>query len=221
MKRLIVVALFFITTISYAQTATPDPNALALGMYQFEDLTSPQIELSGNWYLSGSRLASDLEDSTATFFVDEYADYLVIHRAVTTTDFGTWSICVDSEMCLDVSDYGVGGGIEPVAFGLLDTNSEIVITKDNNNETAFDFMEIVVGDNAITSPVIVYIPLVATPIATQPSYFEYVEATDEVGETYYIRRDRTITTADEFEGSVAVMSFVVLLVILVVLIWKP
>jgi len=216
MKKLIVIAVCIITTITYAQTATPHPNTLSVGLYQFEDLSSPEMELTGNWYISGNTLASDQTDSTATFYVDEFADYLIIHRGVTNTLSGTWSICVDSAMCGIISDYG-NGGIEPVAYSLLDTNSEIVITKLDDNPSGFDFMEIAVGSNAITSPVIVYVPLVATPIATTtPETMTFISGTDG----NYTRIDNSVTTGEQFIGIVLTMMFVVSLVRLAMELWQ-
>lgn len=232
MKKIMIFTLLAFATITQAQTDTPTPtstphnDALVIGMYQFEDLSSPQIELTGTWSVdvdeTTETLVSSEDDATMTFHVNEFADYIIIHREVKPALFGTWSMCIDAMPCLDVSDYSTGMGIEPIAFQLPDTNSQIVITKTNSNESAFDFMTIEIGEGAIwQEPNVIVIPLIATPIPTPaPNDFEYVEATDEVGESYSIRRERVVTIADEFNGYIGVMSLICLFGILVVLLWK-
>lgn len=130
-------------------TSTPHPNALDVGMYQFEDLTSPQIELTGTWSIKVSDttefLSSSENGATLSFHVDSLADYLIIEREVRSTSVGTWSICIDSLPCEAVTDSGNTMSIYPVAIELPDTNSHVVITKTNAMETAFDFMTIQFG----------------------------------------------------------------------------
>ena len=230
MRYIMIFFMLAIATATQAQTATPTPtstphnDALAVGMYQFEDLASPQIELAGTWGTelieTTETLVSSEDEATLTFHVTSIADYLVIYRSVTSTSFGTWSMCIDAMPCLNVSDYGTDG-IEAVAIELPDTNSQVVITKTNDESSKFDFMTISLGESSIVQANIVIVPLIATPASTMtPDSTQYIEATDEVGETYYIRREKTITIADEANVAIGVMILLALLSILVVLIWK-
>lgn len=237
MRIITIAVLFCVTLASQAQTNTPTPtstahpNALNAGMYQFEDLESPQIELTGVWSIdveeTTETLFSDEDGATLTMNITPLSDYLVIYRAVTTTSFSTWSLCVDDMPCLTISDYGTGG-IEPVAVELADTYSEIVITKTNAQASKFDFMTISIGQDAIinavstiAAPNIVIVPLIATPITTPtPNSVTYAEATDEAGYTVYTRRENTITTGDEFNAQIFTMILIVLISMFMVMIWK-
>ena len=163
-----------------------------------------------------------------TLNITPLSDYLVIYRAVTSTNFSTWSLCIDDTPCVNVSDYGQSDSIEAVAIELNDTYSEIVITKTNAQESKFDFMTISIGQDAIfnavstiAAPNIVIVPLVATPITTPtPNNVVYAEATDEAGETYYTAHENTITTADEFNAQIYTMILIVLIAMFMVMLWK-
>lgn len=233
MKMSFIFLMLLFASIGQAQTDTPTPtstphnSALGFGMYQFEDLSSPQIELTGTWSIevngTTESLISSENGATLTFHVDTTADYLLIYRSVTDTNFGAWSLCIDAMPCLSISDSGTDG-IEPVAIELSDTNSQIVITKTDGNVSKFDFMTISVGESAfiqtptaVSSPVVIFVPIIATPITTPtPNHVDYIETSEGAN----VRLDNTVTTGDRFQAVVGVMTLFVLLVLLVVTLWK-
>lgn len=149
LHRLIsIFALLAIGTGVYAQTPVPTahPAALGVGLYQFEDLSSPEVELTGAGWLVQSNIATGLRNSqngnTMTFHVDEHADYMLIYREKRPAT-STWQICVDA-VCTNVNDFGYStASIEPVPIQLYETNSQIVITKTNGGISIYDYMTIV------------------------------------------------------------------------------
>lgn len=228
MRTITVLFILALSTIAYAQTPTntPHPSALTVSVHQFEDLSSPEIELTGTWSVnvvgSTETLLSSVSGSSMTFNVNVNADYLLIYRQTYTADPGQWTACIDALPCLTVSDAG-NDSIQPVAIKLSDTYSEIVVTKTDNNESQFDFMTIALGEAAIqATPHIIVIPLIATPVSGTPTpdYTSYVEATDEAGDTYYVRRDSSYSMTDEIYIPLYVSGLIVGLSILVVLLWK-
>jgi len=184
----------------HAQTPTPHPNALNIGMYQFEDLSSPEIELTGtDWTIQSYRgstvLGNSTDTETLTFWVTELADYLTIYRVTTNVELtaGEWSVCVDA-ICQSTEDYS-GEGIEAYAVDLFETNSQVVITKEDDEATLFDFMTIALAPSSLTSSE-------ETP---EPYYiFESVSGTDGNIET---RFDMIVTVGDVAVSSALLFLF--------------
>lgn len=203
-------------------TATPHPNALPPGMYQFEDLSSPEMELTGSdWSIrifgggdtGDTGLGSDDDGDTLTFWVTENADYILIYRKTTSSSTGEWSICVDAT-CQNAQDKGGGGGLEPYAVDLFETNSEVVITKTNGNESIFDFMTIILDPNSIQA---VSGTSSSSPTATPEPYYIY-DTISGVSGTVATRFDMVVTAGDVAISNALIFLFFSLWAIFLILV---
>lgn len=185
--------------LAHAQTPTPHPNALTPGYYNFEDLSSPEIELTGaGWSVSTFRNVTGLNNAssgdTLTFWVLANAHYLTIYRRTfdNNTNDGEWTICVNTTGCTDVIDYH-GVGLDPVLIPLSGTNSEIVITHTNTRDTLFDAMTIALDPASIVTGVVSGTS--PSPTATPDPAIIYGTVTGVSG-TVTTRFDMRVTAGD-------------------------
>lgn len=133
----------------HAQTPTPHPNALLPGMYQFEDLSSPDIELTGSdWSIcplnaivsatSPQGLCNDDIGETITFYVQDTNFLEFQSNFFTGNSYPGFEICIESNCAsYDLRWY------ETMAHFALDVggNAEIVIaTTRNANPLFLDYM---------------------------------------------------------------------------------
>lgn len=187
--------MFCIASTVFAQTATPHPNALPVGIYQFEDLSSPEIELSGpGWSLGSTNPIDYLQNTNASdemvFYVTDLSAYLLINNSsnVANSDF---RVCVDA-VCEDFVSEDDGWYTQGV--NLSGTNSQITIINLDGVRNRFDYM-IVGATGAVASTVSGTYPT-ATP---NPAYI--YGTISGVSGTVTTRFDMTITA-----GEVAISS---------------
>lgn len=129
----------------HAQTPTPHPNALQPGIYQFEDLSSPEIELTGiDWTIcpanpvvsatSPDGLCNDDPSETLTFFVED-TDYLEFQtQFFSGNSYPGFEICIESNC--DTYDLRWYETFAMFAFA-IGGNAEIVITTTRNANPLF------------------------------------------------------------------------------------
>jgi len=100
-KSPIVLAVFIIASTVFAQTPTPHPNALTPDLYQFEDLTAPEISLAGNWSITsdvwGDYLTTNSGGDTLDFYVTN-ASYVSIY-SVGFNSGAYFQLCIDGTDC--------------------------------------------------------------------------------------------------------------------------
>jgi hypothetical protein len=114
----------------HAQTPTPHPDALSQGLYQFESLTAPQINLTGSdWTVCASfsigALCNDDPANTLTFFVED-VDYFVIKTYFSiVASAPSFQVCIES-VCGSYSNRNESGWNE-WAFN-VGGNAQIVLT---------------------------------------------------------------------------------------------
>lgn len=183
---------------AHAQTPTPHPNLLTVGLYQFEDLSSPEIELTGtDWSIRDTGydtgLGDDDIDDTLTFWTGTDSDYLLLGVYSPNSGDSEFDICVDATCQSIAHDIMDGDLIIPI--DLFSTNSEVVITKtqSNSKESVFDFVALVLDPNSIqaisgTTPGV-------SPTATPPPYYIFGTVTGVSG-TVATRFDMVVTAGD-------------------------
>lgn len=193
-----------------AQTATPHPDALAAGLYQFENLSSPQIELTGiDWTICNLTTSGDVQRSlcdddsgdTMEFYVTN-TDYILLQAIFNSAG----SSADDISITIDATPYwsgllrnpgSSGGSFDFVTIDPDDTNAQITITRNTNQAGRYDFMILQpppidlssISGTGGTSPTIP----TATPIAyaiygtisgvsgTVPTRFDYYVSAGDVG----------------------------------------
>lgn len=132
----------------HAQTPTPHPNALQPGMYQFEDLSAPQIALTGvDWTicrpgggLSPEGLCNDDPGETLTFYV-EGVDYLTFQAYFYSSATGQFSLCVEGVCTSHNHRIGSTGFLGQFAFD-VGGNAEIVYATENNASNFLDYIQL-------------------------------------------------------------------------------
>jgi len=182
-----VVAMFCIATAVYAQTPTPHPNALTIGAYDFEDLSAPQINLTGSFSIVSfsyvdSLFASNTNDEI-NFYVRD-VDYLILQS------FGG-SSGVDYRVCVEyVCDDFVHYSFEffQHIIQVPDRNAFVQIIKLDDGDSYFDYM---IMDGVQTSVSSSIVSATATP---NPAYI--YGTISGVSGTVQTRFDMVVTAGD-------------------------
>lgn len=207
----------------YAQTPTPHPNALSQGVYELEDLTAPEITLTGSdWTICGMAsgstilgLCNDDPDNTLEFFV-EGIDYIVFQmRTASDSTLPAFDICLEG-VC---ESYAFRSSTGLASFPLdVNGNSNVLFTTVGNGYHVLDFMTL--------HPLPIDLSAIsgtggAVPTPTPEPYYIYGTISGVSG-TVATRFDMTMTV-----GEVAVSSALLFLLfslwafILLVIIPRP
>lgn len=121
-SRLLVVAVFFIATAVHAQLH---------GAYQFEDLTAPQANISGTWFITDDTLASSVSGSYIEFDVDNTVNQMLITTIQNASGtYGFYRVC--SINCENAS-----------RSTAVNVSGTVTITKSDNITSQFDYLQLI------------------------------------------------------------------------------
>lgn len=133
--------MMFVGAVCYAQTPTPHPHALDIGVYDPVTLSSPEIELVGTWAIESSSVIEYLQSrsagATLTFYVTDNADY-IMWQSNTNTTTSDYTVCIDGIDCESFSHHDSQWLMS--GMSLNNTNSEIKFTADNNDRNRYDLL---------------------------------------------------------------------------------
>jgi len=162
-------------------------SSLLPGVYQFEDLTSPDIELEGSWVITNSIsgttfpvdfLSSISGTSNLQFNVID-ASYLIIYQGVWDHDLEDFTIQVD-ETSYDISNDYPSASIQSIPIP-VSISSTVTITRANDSQIYLDYLTI--------HPVII-------PEETPEPYYIYSAVSDTDGNPVDTRFDMIVTAGD-------------------------
>ena len=102
------------------------------GVYQFETVTAPQVNISGTWFVSGDVLLSSVSGSYVEFAVSDNVQYVEIELQQNTSGtYGNYNICASA--C-------TGSSRQSLAVNVSGT---VTIAKTDNEESRFDYFKAV------------------------------------------------------------------------------
>lgn len=134
-----------------APTPTTHPDALEPGLYHFELLDSPYIQVSGtHWSVTDFRYMTGLENDTngesLSFWTSPNAYYIVVKQRIndSSSNDGTFEVCVYTYYsdCVDRGSWYRDSDTFVIELGGSLWNTQVTFTKTNNQVNSFDYMEI-------------------------------------------------------------------------------
>lgn len=164
------IALLFIGLMgvgAYAQT----PSVIPPGVYQLEEMTSPQLNLTGSWVITStisgttypiSFLSSISDTSTVTF--DVYGNSLIIYQGVYNHTLDLWELSINGTPQAVSNDYPQEA-IQPIPIPLSGISSTVTITRAGTSQIYLDFMSL--HNDPTPDPNITYGSISGTDIETQ------------------------------------------------------
>jgi len=172
--------------------------ALQDGIYQFEDLTSPEIELEGTWGITSAVdsinfpldfLSSISGTSNLQFSVVDSA-YITIYQGVWDHDLDDYTIQVDATTYSISNDYPYPS-IQTIPIP-VSISSTVTITRDGDSQIYLDYLTI------HSAPI---------PEATAEPYYIYNSVSDTDGNAVDTRFDMIVTAGDVAVSSALLFLF--------------
>lgn len=127
--RYLVILIILVAIPVHAQTPTPHPNALPPTFYNFRDLSSPEIELTGTWVIAGGCLRGVNIGASITFHVTNASDFAhIVALAINTTGPRAYfNMYIDDALIYGDDTFKDFNGLHTYYLDLPSSNSEIRI----------------------------------------------------------------------------------------------